>query len=252
MSETQKISSLNKAIDILLCVCKGFTRITDIERNLHYNKTTVYRVLNTFLEKGMIYKDPDTRQYFPGHYLYELLSEPFKTHQVLTHSTLSEMEALRDIIGESIALSIPIGFNRFLLHAVYTSDNIRFFSKLGSIGPLYDGVAGRTLLSQFQEHELEIMFKNISLRSANPDTPKDYNTLKKEIKKIRKQQYGFSARADRDGVMAAAVPIYNYPCPVVLITAGFEKRIMAKQDIILEQFKEKSRRLSEQLKIILN
>jgi len=251
VSETQKISSLNKAIDILLCVCKGFTRITDIERNLQYNKTTVYRVLNTFLEKGMIYKDPDTRQYFPGHYLYALLSEPFKTHQVLTYSTLNEMEALRDTIGETIALLIPVGFNRFLLQAVYTNDQIRFFSKIGSIGPLYDGVAGRVLLSQFNDGDLEIMLKNIQYRTSNPDTPKDYDSLKMVIKKIRNQQYGMSARADRDGVLAIAVPIYNYTCPAVLVTAGFEKRIVTKQDMILEEFEEKTKKISKQLKIIL-
>lgn len=141
--------------------------------------------------------------------------------------------------------------NRFLLKAVHNDRQIRFFSKVGMLGPLYDGVAGRALLAQFDEPELENLLKNVEFPSSNPDTPKDLESLKKEIKRIRRQQYSISYRADRDGVMAVAVPIQGYSCPVAMVTAGFEKRIREKHALIIEAFKAAAYYISEQLKAIL-
>jgi IclR family transcriptional regulator, KDG regulon repressor len=252
MSGNQELSSLNKAIDILVSVCNGISRISDIERTLGYNKTTIYRVLNTYEKKKLVIKNPQSRQYFPGHYLFSLLAEPFNVHRVLIHSTQVEMEKLRDRFDETIALLIPQGANRFLLNSVHTDGQVRFFAKVGMMGPLYDGIAGRVLLSQYKDLELEGLLKNIDFHSSNPNTPKDKKALKSSIKKIRKQGFGTTYRARNDGTMAVSVPLHDYSCPVAIVTAGFAERIKEKHQLIVESLKETSEKLSLQLKQLLD
>ncbi len=251
MSSIQELSSLNKAIDILVAVCNGISRISDIERSLGYNKTTIYRVLNTYEKKKLIIKNPDTRQYFPGHYLFSLLGEPFKIHQVLIHCAQGEMERLRDQFDETVALMVSHGANRFLLHSIHTDGQVKFFAEVGLMGPLYDGVAGRVLLSQLSDEELDGLMKNIEIHSSNPNTPKDNKSLKAEIKKIRKQRYGSTYRAKGDGTIAISTPVFGYSCPVAIVTAGFADRLKKKHKLIIESFQQSSEKISTQLELIL-
>jgi DNA-binding IclR family transcriptional regulator len=251
MPSSQELSSLSKAIDILAAVCNGISRITDIERALGYNKTTIYRVLNTFEKKKLIIKNPDTRQYFPGHYLFSLLAEPFTIHQVLIHCTQGEMEMLRDQFDETIALMVSQGANRFLLNTVHTDGQVRFFAKVGIMGPLYDGVAGRVLLSQFTDQELENLLQNIVFHSSNPSTPKNEKSLMLEINKIRRLGFGTTYRTKNTGAIAVSVPVYGYSCPVAIVTAGFAERISEKHELIVAKFKESSERISAHLKQLL-
>jgi len=238
MATNQIITSLIKATDVLKCLCGGVTKIADISRKLQYDKTTVFRILNTFEKQGFVTKDTASRQYFPGPFLQDLGANPFRTHQALIYSALDEMERLCHIINETISLQIPYGSLRYLLHAVHSNNNIIYFSRVGYSGPLYAGAAGKVLLSQYEDDVLKILLDKMNLAPFTKTTTTDKNELLEQIRTIRQQGYKVAHGEYVEGGLAVAVPIGNYICPVALGTAGPEGRVKDKINFIIGRLRK--------------
>jgi hypothetical protein len=118
----REVSRNGRAIDMVNCIFRaaeilnmlslGRNRITDICQELGLSKGTVHRLLKTLEQCGFVFLDPITHQYYLGHLIIKLSSNPDITHQNLIVCAYDEMKMLRDKSGETTALFIPIGNRR--------------------------------------------------------------------------------------------------------------------------------------------
>lgn len=224
------VNSVYRAAEILSMLSGGKNRITDICKELKLSKSTTHRLLKTLENCGFVFQDSISHQYFLGHLILKLSSNPLTTHQNLIVCAYEDMKRLREISGETVTIHIRIGMQRICLEEMQANQNIRYGVGRGSVSPIYAGSAGKILLSELTESERNNLIKNIKLTPVGPNTITDRQTLLKELEKIRKQGYSISSGETLEGAISLSVPVKGYFCPVALSIFGpkfrLEPRIM--------------------------
>lgn len=238
MAQAQIVSSLVKAIEVLECVSGGVNGVSDIARKLGYDKTTVYRILNTYEQQGVVVKDPESRLYYPGRFLQYMALDPTRIHKWLIARGRDVATSLSREIRESVALQIPYGAQRYLLYAAHSNKNFPYYTNVGYMGPIYSGAAGKVLLSQMDDVELYSLLERVKLVPITESTTTDRPTLLAEIQMVREQGFQVSYGEYRESGVAVAIPVRGYTCPVSLSTVGPRERMRDRIDLIVEKLKE--------------
>jgi DNA-binding IclR family transcriptional regulator len=229
------VNSVYRAAEILNMLSVGKNRITDISKELSLSKSTTHRLLKTLEKCGFVVQDPTSHQYFLGHLIIKLSSNPLDTHQHLIVCAYEEMKKLKETSEETVALHIRVGTQRICLEEMQANQNIRYVIGKGSVSPIYAGSAGKILLSELTDHELTNLLKNIKLTRVGPNTITDRNNLFQELDKIKKQGYAISSGETLEGAISISVPIRGYFCPVALSIFGAKFRLGPR----IMNFKEK-------------
>ncbi len=229
------VNSVYRAAEILNMLSVGKNRITDIGKELSLSKSTTHRLLKTLEKCGFVVQDPTSHRYFLGHLIIKLSSNPLDTHQHLIVCAYEEMKKLKETSEETVALHIRVGTQRICLEEMQANQNIRYVIGKGSVSPIYAGSAGKILLSELTDQELNNLLKNIKLTRVGPNTITDRNNLFQELDKIKKQGYAISSGETLEGAISISVPLRGYFCPVALSIFGAKFRLGPR----IMDFKEK-------------
>ncbi len=238
MVQAQIVSSLVKAVEVLKSVTSGVNGVSEIARELGYDKTTVYRILNTYEQQGVVVKDSESRLYYPGSYLQNLVLDPTRIHKWLIARGKDAATSLSREIGESVAIQIPYGAQRYLLYAAHSDKNFLYHTNVGYMGPIYSGAAGKVLLSQMDDVELYALLERVKLIPITENTTTDRPTLLAEIQQIREQGFQVSYGEYQERGVAVALPVRGYTCPVSISTVGARERMQDRIDFIVEKLKK--------------
>jgi DNA-binding IclR family transcriptional regulator len=158
------------------------------------------------------------------------------------------MKYLRDLSKETVVLHIRIGLERICLEELQSLETIKYTSGKGFIAPIYTGSAGKILLSELDENELDLLQKNLHLDRIGPNTITDKKALLKELKIIRKQGYATSFGERIQGSASISVSVENYICPVALSLLGPDNRFSLKVMMgFLKEIKDSASRISRKL-----
>ena len=248
MGTSKIINSITKGADILRSLSDGIDRISDLSDRLHLRKSTVHRFLKSLQMSGLVMQDPITRRYFLGPLILNITSRPVISHQHLVLCAFEEMRSLRNLSRETVVLHIRIGLERICLEELASFENIRYTVGKGFVAPIYTGSAGKALLSELEDNELQLLMNHLRLDRIGPNTITDKKALLKEVEKIRKKGYATSFGERILGSASISVSVKHYICPVALSVLGPDNRFNLKRMMdILELMKEGSRRISQKL-----
>jgi len=248
LPEYRTVNSILKGLDIFKSLSNGTDRISDLSKELHLSKSTVHRLLKTLEISKLVMQDPMTHRYYLGPLIHDLASKPFIAHSRLIFSAWNEMEYLRDLTRETAVLHIRVGLDRLCLEEVQSPENVKYTAGKGSLTPIYIGSAGKVLLSELQEDELQRILKNLHLIPVGPHTITEKKTLSKEVGKVKKQGYATSFGEREPGSASISFPIKNYICPVALSVLGPDNRFSGKVMMgLLDKIRESAIRISKNL-----
>ena len=250
MAPHKTINSIVRASNVLRCLANGMGRISDISQYIGLPKGTTHRLLKTLESTGFVIQDPVSRQYSLGNLIAELASNPLITHQNLIICSLEELENLRNSTNETVTLQVRIGLERVTLEEVQSFHNLRYSSGRGDSSPIYTGAAGKVLLSELEQGDLEILLKNIKPLPMTKNTITDKRVLLKEVERARKHGYATSSGEAQEGSAAIAVPIRNYVCPLALSIVGPESRFLQKRMSFLDELKRSANDISRKVREI--
>jgi DNA-binding IclR family transcriptional regulator len=248
MSSSKIVNSIVKSADILRILSDGTDRISDLSLRLGLSKGTMHRWLKSLEISGMVMQDPITRRYYLGSLILNLASKPIIAHQNLILCAFEEMRRLRDLSRETVILHIRIGLERICLEELQSLENIKYTAGKGFVTPIYTGSAGKILLSELEDNELQLLMKNIHLVPIGPNSITDKKMLLQELKNARKQGYATSFGERIPGSASISVPIKNYICPVALSILGPDNRFSLEVIMgFLKEIKESASRISRRL-----
>lgn len=248
MTAQKIVNSVAKSTDILRNLSEGLDRISDLSKKLRLSKSTTHRLLKTLEVSELVMQDPVTRRYYLGPLILKLAARPIIAHQNLILCAFEEMKYLRDLSRETVVLHIQIGLERICLEELQSPENIKYTAGKGFVAPLYTGSAGKILLSELKDNELQYLVKNLQLKPIGPHTITDKRTLLKELKKVRKQGYATSFGERIPGSASISVPIKNYICPVALSVLGPDNRFSLNRMMdVLKEMKKSASRISKKL-----
>jgi len=242
------VKAVIRSLGVLRSVAKGNNRLREITANTKLGKSTIHRLLATFLDIGFVVQDPISRKYYLGPGILELLADATITHEGLMISAFEEMQYLRDLTRETALLHIRIGLQRVCIEEVESPESIKYTNGRGFVAPLYTGAAGKVLLSELSDDQVSVLLNKMNFVPITQNTIVDKRELLAEILKVREVGYATSFGERAVGSSCVSVPVRNYHVPVALSILGPDNRFSAnKIEEYLSEIKEASRRISEKL-----
>lgn len=211
-------------------------------------KTSVYRMLQSLEEMGLLDKDEQGKYSLGILFLRfgHLVSERIDIRQV----ALSTMEKLHKEFGEAINLVIRDGDEAIYIEKLESISPVRLYTTIGRRSPLYAGACPRSILSFLSAVEREEYLKKVDLKAYAKGTIVDINKLRATISEARNVGYTISYSELEDFTAAIAVPIFNHTGEAIagLSIAGIEGHYQgAKLERYIESAKEASLEISLKL-----
>jgi DNA-binding IclR family transcriptional regulator len=147
-----------RAVDRALGVLCAFSRetpalgVTELSERLNLTKSTVHRLLQVLLARGMVAREPEHRRYMLG-YRIVALAQAVPGEATLRQISRPHMLELRSVTQETISLYVTAGDVRFCLEEFESPQMLRMGAGLGRCLPLGRGAAGKVLLIDTTEQD---------------------------------------------------------------------------------------------------
>lgn len=183
--------------------------VSEISKKLDLDPATVCRILLTLKDKGLVYCSPITHKYTIGPKILRLAQIGIGDGHLRSRA-LPHMRRLRDQTGETVALSLRIGFERTFIEQVEGTHELKHTIQVGRISPLHCGAAGKILLAYLPDKEIDQYLASPQLIRLTDTTINDPPRLRAEIQQIRQQGFAVSLGEVHSWGVGVAGPIYDH------------------------------------------
>jgi len=207
--EHYHVGTIQKSINILnLFKSHSKLSFTDIQKNVKYNKSTLFRILYTLEKNNFLSKDINGR-YELGLDIF-ILGNQISRIGKLKRGSESYLRELAEESGFTAHIGI-IENLQVLIIAKYDPSNsgIQMVSRVGRPVPAHCTGQGKTLLAYSPKKIVEKIIKNYGLQQFTPNTITTPNSLFTELEKIRKQGYTIDDSEHEKHIHCIALPILN-------------------------------------------
>ncbi len=208
---TPPIQALEKAIAVLEIICRADApmRIADIARALNMNKTTVFRILQTFISLGYVGQEKDTDRYAAT------LKITAFSNMVLNRIEIRHIarDILRDLsqeVGDSVHLSVNENDEAVIVDKIEATAATRISFHIGRRSSLYSTGTGKVMLAGMSPDQLEHYLARTPLVAHTLATLTSPEALRAELDCIRETGIAFDREENNVGVSCVAAPVYDY------------------------------------------
>ena len=203
----KRVPAIDKCFSILelMTDIKHPLGFTEVVKKLGLNKSTVFNILHTLNDLGVLDKRADG--------LFQLGSKlfMFSNAAVLGSELVQTVHPYLEKINREYKLSsffgILSGNNVIIIDKADKAQKIKISSEIGMKISVFAGVAGKALLSQLSEKEIDKILKENKFKKYTSKTITEKSAFKKEILKVREIGIAYDMEEYIEGLIAAAVPI---------------------------------------------
>lgn len=191
--ESYSIHSVENALDVLEALCdeQNDIQISRLSEKLGMNKTSVFRVLATFENRGYVEREEVSGRYRLGLSAYEVGQKLLSRMGVLNKARPLMQKLVRDC-DETVYLVVRRDHEVLFLDLADTTQQVKIVSLAGQRFPIESTAAGRVMLAQL------------------PETDDDSCHLEREQRTIiRRQGYCIDTDALGDGITSLAAPLFS-------------------------------------------
>jgi DNA-binding IclR family transcriptional regulator/sugar lactone lactonase YvrE len=202
--------ALEKALDVLQAVGatpNGISQ-TQLAAQVQLPRTTMYRILATLVERGMIRRDPTRKVYRLGFNYLEMVRNAYLEPDLVAAAS-AELRALRDLTGETSYLAVLDGNQVLSLERCDGAHTLRSAASLGQGKPVYCTGQGKAILSALAPGARDDILKGLVLEPLTPLTITDRRRLLAELQITRTRGYALDDEEIRLGVRCVAAPIID-------------------------------------------
>ena len=211
MSRSQSADgTVGKALGILEKVAEHErpVRFTELLRETDIPKATLYRLMQTLTNQGMLQYDEDNRAYALGTRLVRL------AHVAWRQSSLAPLakpylDELSGQLRETLHLAQLDGGQVLYVDKRNTNKTVDMYSQAGKVGPAYCTGVGKALLAYLDDDTLDTTLSQQSFRAHTPHTVTSRAALIEELLDIRSQGHAFDREEHEPGIICVAVPILS-------------------------------------------
>jgi IclR family transcriptional regulator, acetate operon repressor len=198
-----KVQSLDRALEILrLLGSEPEMRVTDLARRLEVHKSTVFRLLSTLQEHGLVEQNPTTEKYRLGYGLVRLAGAVVAELD-LARASRSVLEELAVRTGETVNLAILQGDQVVNIDQIAAPNLVVNVNWVGKQTPLH----GKVLLADLSDEERRRLLSR-ALPRLTPRTITDPRILEKQLRRVLTDGYAFTLEELELGLNAVAAPVY--------------------------------------------
>ncbi|OAH59601.1 MULTISPECIES: IclR family transcriptional regulator [Bacillaceae] len=207
-------------------------------------KTSVYRMLMSLEEMGLLEKGTDSKYRLGLIFLNfgHLVSSRLDIRQI----ALPIMQELHDDVNEAVNLIVKQSNEAMYIEKIDTNQKVRLYTAIGRRSPLYAGACSRVILSFLPGPEIDKYIESIELQPFAMGTITDKECLYNTIRQAQKDGYTISHSELENHTSAIAAPIFDHKGDVIagISIAGIEANY---QNENIPIFVEKAKRAAEQI-----
>lgn len=150
--ESYSIQSVENALDVLEALCEeeDEVRISRLSEKLGMNKTSVFRLLATFENRGYVEKEAHSGKYRLGMAAYEM-GQKFLSRMTVLRKARPVMERLVRGCNETVYLAMRRYNDVLFLDMVDTAQQVKVVTLVGKRYPLGTCAAGKVILAYLPE-----------------------------------------------------------------------------------------------------
>ena len=177
-----------------------------LARSTGLPRATVTRLLRTLADAGLVH-EPTAAGWVLGYELVRLARAADPYAQVVAASRLP-LERLRSRSGESALVGVPVGPAEMEIVAQVDADHlVGVVSWVGRTPPLYASAAGKLVLAELDDSELDAWLDSSQRVALTPATIVDATALRTELRRVRRR--GFADLVDEleDGLVSLSAPV---------------------------------------------
>jgi DNA-binding IclR family transcriptional regulator len=228
-----KVQSLDRALEILkLLGSEPEMRVTDLARRLEVHKSTVFRLLATLQEHGLVEQNPTTERYRLGYGLVRLAGAVVAELD-LARASRPVLEELAVRTGETVNLAILQGDQVVNIEQISAPNLVVNVNWVGKQTPLHATSNGKVLLAHLPEAE-RLGLVGRSLPRLTPRTITEPRVLGRQLNRVLEDGYAFTLEELEIGLNAVAAPVF-----------GADGRVLAAVSVAGPSYRVTPQRLSE-------
>ncbi len=184
--------------------------ISELSRGIGSPKNSTARLVQTLMARGYVERDEATMIIrLTGKLLR--LGHPRVSRVSLVECALEPMRALRDAVGETVQLGIPIGDEGVIIEQVESTQAVRICAEIGLRFPLHNNAPGKVLLAFQQPKACVRAALRLKLKRFTRRTITTREALRLECDRVLKQGFGTDWGEADEGIHCVAVPVFERP-----------------------------------------
>lgn len=183
-------------------------RFGDLQASSPLPKATLYRLLQTLTQQGLLQFDPDTLTYALGVRLVRLAHAAWQ-QSALAPIARPHLDALSRDLDETIHLAQLEAAQVLYVDKRNAAQPVDMFSDAGKIGPAYCTGVGKAMLAFLPEAERHKALQQQSYHRFTDTTYTHADLLDGELTVIRARGYAFDRQEHEPGIICIAVPIVS-------------------------------------------
>ncbi|PTX54849.1 IclR family transcriptional regulator [Litoreibacter ponti] len=212
-----------------------------------YPKATLYRLLQTLLQQGMISLDRDRQTYALGVRLVRL------AHQAWRQSSLAPVaqpyvEELSQRAGETVHVAQLDNGQVLYVDKRNARVPVEMYSQAGRVGPVYCTGVGKAMLAFLPEAEQDTIIAQQSFHRFTDTTYTTAHALRDELDAIRARGHAYDREEHEPGIICVAVPVLSANGRVLgglSLTSTTERHTLASLEAHLPLIKTTVSRIAE-------
>lgn len=210
MNDSERVKNVEIAFDLIEYLADGERKVgvREASRIFDVPKSTMQRIFNSLVYKGIVLMDKETDQYQLSYKIAKFASRFMFSNDLVTISS-SVLRKLQEETGETVCLYVRVDHQITPILQYESQKDLRVTLKAGKPYPLNTGACGKLtsaymIDTQEELNELLPYFSKLTEHSVV-----DPNDFMKELEIIKKQGYAISNSEMLEGVVALAVPILS-------------------------------------------
>ena len=208
-AQPDAVKSVTKVLDILehLGASRRPVSVSDVARATGFNVSTAFRLLQALTARGYVEQQAGHRSYVLGPRFFQLGSAYLKGSDLATLAR-PHLEALRDVVGETVYLVI---FSKGEIVQLCKADGQQVVSASISSAerePAYCTATGKVLLSGLPPDALARYMTGVQLRSYTPQTITTKLRLLKELDTVREKGFALDLEEFAANLCCLSVPVH--------------------------------------------
>jgi DNA-binding IclR family transcriptional regulator len=180
--------------------------VTEIARRLNLPVSTVFRALATLEESGYIQRHNNAPRFEIGtmpHLLKRALYNSFPLHS----ASRPHLRALAEQTGETVSLSVRLGWYMVRISGAFGSHDVYHTSRLGETALLHEAAEGRSVLAVLPQRERTAYYRFVAEYHAAHVAPEGWAGMDAQLAEIASRKYEVQDVPAAPQLRAVALPI---------------------------------------------
>ncbi|MBY5978094.1 IclR family transcriptional regulator [Phaeobacter italicus] len=197
-------------------------------------KATLYRLMQTLTNQGMLSYDETHQTYAPGLRLVRLAHAAWR-QSALAPVARPFLDQLSADVGETIHLAQLDRGQVLYVDKRNAATPIEMFSQAGKIGPGYCTGVGKAMIAHLSQEAQEDAIRRQAFFAHTPNTLATPEALLAELAEIRADGVAFDREEHEPGIICIAVPILSEAGKVMgglSITSSVQRQSLEELDAL--------------------